>query len=143
MDNPEQTPSANADEPNAEAPGDLAAFAETTGDIGTAADALPAIQVKPVGSELAIDPIPDTRLYVPDNEEWDVHIKRDSERLFCYSKHPGEDWFHLLLNGEIYVSRQHEKYCLRCALRMGFLTVDRLFWQHRVPKLRNRITPLS
>lgn len=85
------------------------------------------------------DPIPDTRLYVPDHEDWDVHIKRDSDRYFCYSKHPGEDWFHLLLNGEIYVSRQHEKYCLRCALRMGFLTEDRLFWQHRVPKKRKRV----
>jgi hypothetical protein len=85
------------------------------------------------------DPIADTRLYVPDHEEWDIHIKRDSDRFFCYSKHPGEDWFHLLLNGEIYVSRQHEKYCLRCALRMGFLTTDRLFWQHRVPKLRKRV----
>lgn len=84
-------------------------------------------------------PLPDTRLYVPDNEDWNVHIKRDSERTYCYAKLPGEDWFHLLLTGEIYVSRQHEKYCLRCALRMGFLTEDRLFWQHRVPKLRNRV----
>ena len=83
-----------------------------------------------------VDPIPDTRLYVPDHEDWEVHIKRDSERYFCYSKHPGEDWFHLILNGEIYVSHQHEKYCLRCALRMGSLTEDRLFWQHRVPKKR-------
>ena len=83
-----------------------------------------------------VDLIPDTRLYVPDHEDWDVHIKRDSERYFCYSKHPGEDWFHLILNGEIYVSHQHEKYCLRCALRMGSLTEDRLFWQHRVPRKR-------
>lgn len=87
----------------------------------------------------SIDPIPDTRLYVPDHEDWDVHIKRDSERDFCYSKHPGEDWFHLILNGEIYVARQHEKYCLRCALRMDFLTEDRLYWQHRVPKKRPRV----
>ena len=85
---------------------------------------------------LPVDLIPDTRLYVPDHEDWDVHIKRDSERYFCYSKHPGEDWFHLILNGEIYVSHQHEKYCLRCALRMGSLTEDRLFWQHRVPRKR-------
>jgi hypothetical protein len=85
------------------------------------------------------DPIPDERLYVPDHDEWEIHIKRDSERLFCYSKLPGEDWFHLLLNGEIYVSRQYEKYCLRCALRLGFLTEDRLFWQHRVPKRNNRV----
>jgi len=87
-------------------------------------------------SAAPLDPIPDTRLYVPDHEDWDVHIKRDSERYFCYSKHPGEDWFHLILNGEIYVSHQHEKYCLRCALRMGSLTEDRLFWQHCVPKKR-------
>ena len=86
-----------------------------------------------------VDPIPDTRLYVPDHEDWDIHIKRDSDRYFCYSKHPGEEWFHLILNGEIYVARQHEKYCLRCALRLGFLTEDRLFWQHRVPKKRPRV----
>lgn len=85
------------------------------------------------------DAVPDTRLYLPDHDEWDIHIKRDSDRFFCYSKHPGEDWFHLLLNGEIYVTRQHEKYCLRCALRMGILTTDRLFWQHTVPKLRKQV----
>ena len=87
----------------------------------------------------SVDPIADNRLYVPDHEDWDVHIKRDSDRYFCYSKHPGEEWFHLILNGEIYVARQHEKYCLRCALRMGFLTEDRLFWQHRVPRKRPRV----
>ena len=80
------------------------------------------------------NPIPDTRLYVPDHGEWDVQIKRDSERIYCYAKLPDQDWFHLILNGEIYVTRQHERYCLRCALRLKFLTHDRLFWQHRVPK---------
>jgi hypothetical protein len=80
------------------------------------------------------DPLPDMRLYVPDNAEWAVEIKRDSERIYCYAKLPGQDWFHLILNGEIYVTRQHERYCLRCALRLKFLTQDRLFWQHRVPK---------
>ncbi|HEY4258738.1 MAG TPA: hypothetical protein VGM98_01205 [Schlesneria sp.] len=85
------------------------------------------------------EPIPDARLYVPEQEEWHVHIKRDSEKIYCYAKLPGEDWFHMLLNGEIYVSRQHEKYCLRCALRHGYLTEDRLFWQHRVPQHRKRV----
>lgn len=85
------------------------------------------------------DPVPDTRLYVPDHADWDVHIKRDSERVYCYSKMPDQDWFHLILNGEIYVTRQHERYCLRCALRLNFLTQDRLFWQHRVPKKKPTI----
>ena len=84
------------------------------------------------------DPTPDFRLYVPDHEDWDVKIKRDSERIYCYSKSPGQDYFHLILGGEIYVTRQHERYCLECALRMGFLTQDRLFWQHRVPKRPNQ-----
>lgn len=85
------------------------------------------------------DPSPDTRLYVPDHEDWNVAIKRDSERIYCYSKKPGEDWFHLILSGEIYITRQHERYCLHCALRMGFITTDRLFWQHRVPKKPPRV----
>jgi hypothetical protein len=87
----------------------------------------------------SLDPVPDSRLYVPDNEDWTAEIKRDSERIYCYSKHPGEDWFHLILGGEIYLTRQHERYCLRCALRMGFITTDRLFWQHRVPKKPPRV----
>ena len=86
------------------------------------------------------DPIPDLRLYLPESEDWGIEIKRDSERIYCYSKHPGEDWFHLILSGEIYLTRQHERFCLRCAFRMGFLTKDRLFWQHRVPR-RPRHTP--
>ena len=57
-----------------------------------------------------IDPIPDTRLYVPDHSDWEAHIKRNSDRFYCYSKHPGQDWFHLLLDGEIYIGRQDEKY---------------------------------
>ena len=110
-------------------PASLAPSSATSNDFARLGDA----------SELRVDdPIPDTRLYVPDNEDWNVEIKRDSERVYCYSKHPGQDWFHLILSGEIYVTRQHERYCLRCALRMGFLTDDRLFWQHRVQKRPKR-----
>jgi hypothetical protein len=93
------------------------------------------VNIEPSPSDVReYNPGPDMRLYFPDHAEWDVKIKRDSERIYCYAKLPGEDWFHLILNGEIYVTRQHERYCLRCALRMKFLTQDRLFWQHRVPK---------
>lgn len=82
---------------------------------------------------------PDTRLYVPEQADWNVQIKRNSERIYCFSKLPGQDWFHLILHGEIYVSRQTECYCLRCALRLNFLTQDRLFWQHRVAKKPGRV----
>jgi hypothetical protein len=80
---------------------------------------------------------PDVRLYLPDGEGWEAHIKQNSEKVYCYSKHPGEDYFHLIVNGELYLVRDHEKYCLRCGLRLGILTQDRLFWQRRVPRKRH------
>lgn len=79
-------------------------------------------------------PEPDTRLYIPQHENWQARIKADTEKIYCYAKLPGEDFFHLILNGEIYLVGETEKYCLRCALRVGIATQDRLFWQNRVLK---------
>ncbi|MCA8994733.1 MAG: hypothetical protein KDA88_22335 [Planctomycetaceae bacterium] len=78
----------------------------------------------------------DIRVYFPHHEEWTIHIKRTWEKQYCYAKCPGEDYFHAILAGEIYIQRGDEKYCLDCALRHGFLTQDRLFWQRgpRPPK---------
>jgi len=73
----------------------------------------------------------DARVYVPRNESWQAHIKRGWDKMYCYLKHPGDDGFHLILNGEIYLQRGDEKYCLGCAQTHGFATRDRLYWQHR------------
>lgn len=73
----------------------------------------------------------DFRLYAPYPEGWDVRIKRDWERDYCFRKRPGEDYFHLLQNGEIYMQRGTERYCLNCSVKMGILSEDRLHWQHR------------
>jgi hypothetical protein len=71
----------------------------------------------------------DQRLYVPKHSGWVAVIKQSWEQEHCYAKNPGEDWFHLLANGEIYIQRGAEKYCLTCALRNKVLTRNRLFWQ--------------
>lgn len=71
----------------------------------------------------------DHRLYVPKQAGWEAAIKQTWEQEYCYSKNPGEDWFHLLANGELYIHRGTEKFCLTCALRLKVLTRDRLFWQ--------------
>lgn len=71
----------------------------------------------------------DERLYLPKHSGWEAAIKQTWEQEFCYSRNPGEDWFHLLANGEIYVQRGSEKFCLTCALRHKILTRNRLFWQ--------------
>lgn len=80
----------------------------------------------------AAEPLTDARLYFPDSEGWTAGIQRDHGRTFCFSKQPGEDYFHLIVPGELYVARGDERYCLRCALRKGLLTTDRVFWQNRV-----------
>lgn len=73
----------------------------------------------------------DARLYLPQNEGWQARVKQGWEQTFCYTKNPGEDYFHLLLAGEIYLQRGDEKLCLNCALRHGLVTTDRLYWQRR------------
>jgi hypothetical protein len=81
--------------------------------------------------------VTDIRVYVTDPLDWEARIKHDSEKMYCYQKNPGEDYFHLIVNGEIYLVRGDEKYCLRCAQRDGVVTTDRLFWQHRVRKKKS------
>src|SRR5579885_642143 len=79
----------------------------------------------------AADDVPDVRMYVPESAGWNVHIKRDSQKQYCYQKRSGEDFFHLIQAGEIYlVNEAEEKLCLMCALSRGVVTRDRLFWQH-------------
>jgi hypothetical protein len=78
------------------------------------------------------DDIHDVRVYVIDPELWEARVKQDSERMHCYQQNPGEDFFHLIAKGEVYVVGGTEKLCLRCALRRGVVTQDRLFWQNRV-----------
>lgn len=82
------------------------------------------------------DDVDDVRLYVPDSEGWSAAVKQDSEKVYCYQKNPGEDYFHLILSGELYLVNGTEKLCLRCALRRGVVTHDRLYWQHRVRPIR-------
>ncbi len=72
----------------------------------------------------------DQRLYLPNAEGWEARIKLGWEKEYCYAKRPGEDFFHLLISGEIYLQRGNEKFCLDCAYRQGILTADRLYWQH-------------
>ena len=77
----------------------------------------------------------DNRLYLPDTGDWEACIKRDSDKIYCYQKSPGQDYYHLILSGEIFLKNGNEKLCLACALRRGVVTHDRLHWQHRVKRV--------
>ncbi len=52
---------------------------------------------------------------------WQVALKVGSDRVFCYVANPGEDYYHRLLDGEVYLYRGEEKICLPCASRHGLL----------------------
>jgi hypothetical protein len=52
---------------------------------------------------------------------WVMSIKAGSDRVFCYMMAPGQDYYHRLLDGEIFLVRDDERLCLGCAARRGLL----------------------
>ena len=78
----------------------------------------------------------EARVYINENDWWEAILKPSGAREYCYLKNPGVEHFHLLMIGEIYLQKGHEKCCLNCALRHGIATRERLHWQHptRFPK---------
>jgi len=71
----------------------------------------------------------DERLYVPHAAGWSAHIKKTGGTERCFAQHPGQDFFHLIVKGEIYLENGGERYCLTCAMRRGILSRDRMYWQ--------------
>jgi hypothetical protein len=55
---------------------------------------------------------------------WQVALKAGSEREFCYMMAPGQDHYHRLLTGEIYLFHGDERICLACAERRGVLSFE-------------------
>jgi hypothetical protein len=53
---------------------------------------------------------------------WRIARKDSSERAFCYMITPGQDHYHRISAGELYVTRGDEKICFACAQRYGLLT---------------------
>ena len=53
---------------------------------------------------------------------WRVGLKIGSVRSFCYTMAPGQDFYHRLLDGEIYLHHGDERLCIACAERRGLLS---------------------
>lgn len=71
----------------------------------------------------------DQRLYVPQSNLCRVTMKADWAKEYCFLQNPGDDHFHLLVHGEVFVQKGDDRYCLNCALRLGLVSRDRQFWQ--------------
>ncbi len=52
------------------------------------------------------------RLYVPDHAGWRAAIKQDWNKEYCYIQRPGEEFYHLLVTGEIYLQSRQRKILL-------------------------------
>jgi hypothetical protein len=85
----------------------------------------------------ALDSSHEARIQVPDDENlappqrmfltersWSIGIKSGSHREFCYMMAPGQDFYHRLLDNEIFLVRGEERLCLACASRRGLLTLQ-------------------
>lgn len=55
---------------------------------------------------------------------WRIGVKAGSDKEFCYMMAPGQDFYHRLLDGEIFLHRHDEKLCLACASRRGLLVAE-------------------
>jgi len=55
---------------------------------------------------------------------WQILRKSGSHREFCYAMYPGKDYYHRLMDGEIFIAKADEKLCLPCAARRGLLSYD-------------------
>ncbi len=64
-----------------------------------------------------------SRLYVYE-PGWRVSIKRGSHREFCYMMAPGQDYYHRLQDGELFLYHGDERLCLSCAVRRGIISFE-------------------
>lgn len=55
---------------------------------------------------------------------WRVSIKRGSDRVFCHVMAPDQDYYHRLLDGELYLHQADERICLSCAARRGIIAYE-------------------
>jgi hypothetical protein len=67
-------------------------------------------------------PAPPTpqRLFVHE-PGWNIGLKAGNERVFCYMMAPGHDYYHRLVDGELYLYHGDERLCLACAERRGLV----------------------
>ena len=64
---------------------------------------------------------PATRIFIFE-PGWTVQVKRGNEREFCHIMAPGQDYYHRLRDGELYLQRAEDRICLACATRRGIIT---------------------
>jgi hypothetical protein len=55
---------------------------------------------------------------------WNAAVKTGSHREMCHMMAPGQDFYHRLADGEVYLYQGTEKLCLGCAFRRGLIASE-------------------
>jgi hypothetical protein len=55
---------------------------------------------------------------------WTFATKSSSEREYCYTMFPGQDFYHRLMEGELYLQGTEERLCIPCAARRGLIAFE-------------------
>jgi len=93
------------------------------------------MSTEPTGTAPAEDDAGPRRLFLRE-PGWKVAQKAGSEREHCFIMAPGQDFYHRLQDGEIYIYRGNERLCAACAERRGLLT-------HEAKSLREPIDSID
>ena len=64
-----------------------------------------------------------SRMYLAE-PGWQIGVKAGSDREFCYMMSPGQDFYHRLSDGEVFLYRNDERICVACAERRGLLSYE-------------------
>jgi hypothetical protein len=66
---------------------------------------------------------------------WRIGVNAGNHRSFCHVMALGQDFYHRIVDGEVFLFHNEEKLCLACAARRGLVTFE--------PKqLREAVVPL-
>lgn len=55
---------------------------------------------------------------------WRIDVKRGSDRAFCHVMAPDQNFYHRLVDGEIFLHRGEDRICLSCAARRGIIAAE-------------------
>jgi hypothetical protein len=70
------------------------------------------------------DDVPPPRRMYLHEPGWRIKLKVGNDREFCYMTAPGQDYYHRVYDGELYVQRGDERLCMACAQRRGLLSFE-------------------
>ena len=83
---------------------------------------IPSQDSTPPLSDADQEELPSQRRMFLFEKGWRINLKTTSSREFCYQMAPGENHYHRLLDGEVFLQRDDERLCMACACRRGLIS---------------------